>query len=282
MLIRERFLIVIATEYQLPAAEAYMQQGIVMMREINDRQNLALYLNNQGSLFRFRGDFASAEKAIAESLEIYQAIGDRRGLCFALTARARLTFAQSNLGATIADAEETLRIRRELEDRETIADSHTVLGMVALETGDYAGAEAAFLEALKVSEETGARDGIVESRLWLAFSALAKKDAAAARSLLRSALDGSNTIQSVPTLIELIIGIAQLHLLEGRAERSAELVGLIDAHPMGSMTSIQYWIKPLHKALEAAIPPDVLAAAVLRGKMLNFEQMTKTLDKEVT
>lgn len=265
----------------LPAAESFTQQALDLFREINDRQNLAMYLSAKSYLLREKGDFAESEKLVKESIGIYEDIGDRRGLCYALTARGGLAFAQGNLSAAKVDAEETLRIRRELEDRETIAQSYTLLGMIALQIHDYDAAQAAFQEALRVCEETGAKSGIVESQTYLAFCLFAKKDLAAARLHIHEALTILAADRSVPKQLEVMASVARLNLLEARMERSAELVGLIEAHPMGNMLSIQHWVKPLRAELEAALPSERFVAAVGRGKKMNIDSVTGQLDKEV-
>ncbi|MBX3085292.1 MAG: tetratricopeptide repeat protein [Anaerolineae bacterium] len=266
----------------LPSAEDYTKQAIDMFKELNDRQNLAMYLSNQSQFARYKGEFEIATQRVTESLTIYEEIGDRRGLCFALTSRARLAFMKGDLTAAKTDADEALRIRRELEDRETISQSHNLLGLVALQQGDLDGAQSAFKEAIKVYEETDAKDGLAESKTYLAFYLLAQKDAAAARATLREVAAILKNMLSVPSQLDMLAGIARLHLLEGRAEHSAELVGMIEAHPIGKLTSIQHWIKPLRTDLEAALPPEGLNAAIARGKSLNFTLVIEGLDKELT
>jgi tetratricopeptide (TPR) repeat protein len=254
------------------AAECF-EQAVVLFRQVNDRQNLATRLNGLVELHLLFGEFGKADALLAESFPISQEIGDQRGLAMTLTTRAWLAFAKGDMPAAWADALEALRIRRAIEDRETLDENLQILGLMALWEGQHNAAHAYLDEAVIVSRGTGAVDILADGLCYLSFYHLQRGEVEAARAHLREALQVMEGLLSRPpmTLLRVLLGYAWMVASEGQYQRSAELVGMIEAHPLGNVTTLRRWMLPLRVTLRLALPSEDFDAALDRGQEFDFD-----------
>src|SRR5262249_29868054 len=76
------------------AARTHLEQGLAILREVGDRNGVALSLTSLGNLANAQGDYASARSCLSESLSIQREIGHPKGIAESLEAFARLMAGQ--------------------------------------------------------------------------------------------------------------------------------------------------------------------------------------------
>jgi len=67
-----------------------------------------------------------------------------------------------------------------------------------------------------------------------------------------------------------VAGLAGLLRREGRASKSAELLGLVDAHPATEADVKQNTLEPLRAALAEDLPAAELQSAIERGRSMDL------------
>jgi tetratricopeptide (TPR) repeat protein len=140
---------------------------------LGDRRGIANSLGNLGNVVSDQRDFSSARALYEEGLAIMRELENRVGIANALHNLGRVVNFQGDHSAARSVNEECLAIRRELGDRLGIAFSLSSLGDVASEQGDYPAAGGLFQEGLLIQRELGDRRGIVYSLGGLAGVVLA-------------------------------------------------------------------------------------------------------------
>jgi len=128
-------------------AEGHLNDALQSFRNLGDRRNEAMMLNNYGFLRRKQGRFDEAERLHLESLAIRRDIGDRVGQGRIL-GMLSIIYANAERHAEARDAAgEALAIAREANDRLFVATGLAQLAAAERSLGNRDAARAAFLES---------------------------------------------------------------------------------------------------------------------------------------
>ena len=131
-------------------AEGHLDDALVSFRNLGDRRNEAMMLNNYGFLRRKQGRFDEAEDLHLESLAIRRDIGDRVGQGRIL-GMLSIIYANAARHAEARDAAaEALAIAREANDRLFVATGLAQLAAAERGLGNRDAARTAFLESRDV------------------------------------------------------------------------------------------------------------------------------------
>lgn len=158
-----------------------MQQGLGMMRELNDKPGIARALRELGWCVLRAGDYAQAIRYLDEALPLLQQTGDLQGTAIALTGLAEIALRQADYERAAALEQESLALRREIGDRWGIAVSLGNFGWALLKRGDLDRAVSLLEESVTLRREIGDPGGIAWCLEKLAQVALAKAQSKSAR-----------------------------------------------------------------------------------------------------
>lgn len=137
----------------------YKEQALALLRELGDRQGVALMLNSLGVTSDLRGDFATALTRTEEALAIAREIGDRSG---------ELTYL-GNLGAARIGLEDYVAAEKDLREVIEMAGEAEYFGLAGiyrplaeayLGQGKIAEALEAATRSLALGQETGNQEYI--------------------------------------------------------------------------------------------------------------------------
>jgi tetratricopeptide (TPR) repeat protein len=180
--------------------------------------------------------------------------------------------------------QEGLAISREVGGLSRIAGSLNFLGIVADSLGEHQEAQAYYQECLVISTESDYSRGLINALNGLGQVACNLGDFQKARRYLQQSLETATSTQSFPQVLETMrVWAAVLAkedvLLEGggpgREEKkgqAVELLALVLHHP-ASWKIYKDRATPLLAELEAELPPDVVAAALERGRARKLEDV---------
>jgi hypothetical protein len=122
-----------------------------------------------------------------------------------------------------------------------------------------------------VMRETGARGTYGKPIAALGFTALRLGNSEGARQSLREALEIAVALGDFDTSIH-VLPFAALYIAEqGSAERAVELASLANRHPFIANSALwqEFTGKPF-AILAATLPPEIVAAAQMRGRQLDL------------
>ena len=299
------------------AARDYYQQSLALGREINFKWAIAACLNGLGWLASLKGEHIAAREFFAESLTHYQAIGDRRGTALGLNNLGSIARFHGDYATAQDYYEQGLFIRQEIGVKWGIAASILNLGTVARLRGDNVTAREHFQKCLAIWQQAGAKWGIAQSVLNFGILSQQDGDYSAAReqfarslTLFREIHDDISTAvalihvglldldegetavarqrltEGLRTAAELgntsfvlmaIAGLAHCCLMEKNFHSSAELVGLVAAHPALSAEVRTMQLEPVRAALTRLLSPDELQAALAKGEAMEWETAVQSI-----
>jgi predicted ATPase/class 3 adenylate cyclase/Tfp pilus assembly protein PilF len=170
------------------AARAFDEEGLAIVRELGDKQEMTPFLDNLGIMARQQGDYASARSLYEESLALRRETGDKRGIAMSLDNLGIVFREQGDDASGRALYEESLALRREVGDKQGIAVALSNLGNALQSQGDYPAARSLLEESLALRREIGDKRGIAISLNNLGEVAQLQEDYPVARTLLEEGL----------------------------------------------------------------------------------------------
>lgn len=108
-----------------------------------------------GATAYLQGDFKSARGFIEEALLISRELNDRFAIAASLNRLGDLAHMEGNYAVAHTLFEESIAIFRQLGNKNSVSNSLNNLGAVAFADGDYRAARAYFAEALTTAQEFG-------------------------------------------------------------------------------------------------------------------------------
>ena len=210
-------------------------------------------LNTAGTMARYQGDLASADRLITEALETRDGAADQKTTADCLNNLGYVTLQRGDHQRARLLYEDALRTYRERGDRQGIADSLSHLALIALHEGDRTTARRFEQESLDLWREMGDMVGVA----W-ALEGLGKVELEAGEhdDAIRSFREGLEVARALThgwAIALLIDGFACAAASQGRGDRALRLAGAAAAirkragTPLAPMHERQ-----LHRWLERA------------------------------
>jgi len=264
---------------ELPEAISYMEESLVITREMGNNLAMILILNHLGwALFRqgnYEQAWAVCEEAVALSYDI-DAWQARRGVqtTMSLIAQHRGDYA---LAKTLLEA--NLAAEREKGSRSNIASDLNNLGYLMLfqhDSSNFSYAQELLEESLKLFQEIGNRTSSVHPTINLVHLALLRGDYSRAEELLRKALEISSELSARRPIAECLEFLAAAAVGNGHTERAAVLFGSAEnlreviGDPLRSHERVEY--EQDVSRLREAMDPDGLTDAWARGRSMSMEE----------
>jgi len=138
-------------------ATAWLEEGLGIARELEDRKLIAKLLQPLGMAAVGRGDFASALTYTQESVELAREFGDRRELAGALTGLAQIHRIHGDLDAAEPLYGTASDLFRDLGEREGVAVCLLNLAMVSIGRNAAEPARDMLVEAITIAAEIDSR-----------------------------------------------------------------------------------------------------------------------------
>jgi predicted ATPase/DNA-binding CsgD family transcriptional regulator len=202
--------------------------------------NRAKALNAAGMLAAFQGSYAEAEQLCGEGLVIFRELDNKQGIATTLYLQGQLAVWRSDYGVAHALSEEALAIFRELEDKWGIASSLDTLSTLALNQGDYLRAYSLAEEGLALSREIGNSGGIAHSLWLLAVLIFFQGDHVRAHALLQESLTIAREVNDKRAIADALVILGYVAFFQGGydAMRSPLEQGLLLHREVGDQRGI--------------------------------------------
>jgi predicted ATPase len=217
------------------AARPWIEESLVLSREMNDRKGVARSLSGLGVVATYQNDYPAARAFTEEGLALYRELGEKRGMAVSLYNLGFLALHQKETGDALQYFEQALPLFGESGDKVYIALTLGAMATVSTRLGRLEPAAAQFATALALARDLEAR---------------------------REALLA-------------IEGTAELAMARDEAGRSARIIGASQAlrEALGSPASPseEEQHRDLGARVEARLGPDAHAKAMAEGRALTFE-----------
>ncbi|MCP4544086.1 MAG: tetratricopeptide repeat protein [Chloroflexi bacterium] len=254
-------------------ARSRFEESLILARRANDWIRIAHGLHELGWVDIRQGVYAMARDRLNESLTLSQALGDQRSVARALNGLGAVAMLLREPEEAKSCLMESITLAREMGDLCRVAEALNDLGETARTERDYAAARRHYQETLNISQEIGHQMLAAVSLGNLGHVAVALDDNSTAARYYRQGMQIMMDIGTVPMALESLAGFAGVLARAGQPERGIELLGLILCQPTLLEDTKVSIAEPILADLRAQLSPDVLEAALERGKTLDLEQV---------
>lgn len=215
-------------------AKQIHQDTLEIRKKLANRKSIAVSLNNLGVVASSTGNYEEARSLHEQAIKIREDIDDQYGLASSLNNLGNVMNSLGNSTDAKKLCEKSLEIRRKIGDRPGIGSSLNNLGMIVEKLGDYTGAKRLFEESIVIKNDIGDQRAIANTLDNLGRVSLRLGDKKEARKQYREALKILKNIKAIPTLLAVLVGIADLFSKEDKDELALKCVLAVLHHPAGS------------------------------------------------
>ncbi|MBI5927815.1 MAG: tetratricopeptide repeat protein [Chloroflexi bacterium] len=244
-----------------------LEESLQFVGVVDDLEGCAMVINNLGTVAYAQGDYPGARRYFAESLTIWQTVGDRRQAAISLMNLGSVAGEQGDFESATRYFQETLETCRAIGNRRGVAMALDNLGFVAELKGDYASATRYFEASLALARAIGNRRGMATTLVNLGHMARAEKGLERAADYYYQALSLAREIQAIPTLMEALIGLADVIPDHNRA---LTWLGLVMNHSATS-EGTKKLAAPVLDKLKSTTVAQKADAAITKGASLDLE-----------
>ncbi len=231
----------LATQGEHAKAVELFEGSLAIWRELGDREQQAIALNNLGMTRLYRGELAAARSLLEESITIAREIGSDSRIALPLTSLGQVESAAGNYDRAAQLLHEALTLDRRLGDLPSVAIVQQSLAAVSLRAGGIE--EARALLAGMLDYATGSGD----------------------TEFLANALE-------VSACVDADLGdIARAARLAGAAEALRQRAGMLRPQPDAAL--LERFLAPAR----AALTPDAWEAELAAGRALSEQQAAALL-----
>ena len=170
-------------------AQSTLNNGLEILKQLNNRPDTAFALNNLGAISRLRGDYDQARRLFNESLEIRRETDDRRGIAISLGNLGNVAYDLGEYEKAKGFFKEGFDIFKEIGDLYGLAASYNKLGVVDHGLGSYDEARRLHQEGLKIEKKIKDNWGIAAALNNLGNIARALKEYDEARELYTESIN---------------------------------------------------------------------------------------------
>ncbi len=209
-------------QYQL--AKQFCEDSLAIFRELGDEWSMSGTLNNLGVVMYFLELFAEADKYYQESLALSTRLGDKHGVAISLINLGTIRHDQAQYSEARRYYHESLKLCEQLDDQHGIAASINNLGRTAFMQGAYVEAKQYCEECLALYRSYGDYWGIAAALINLGDIVCAMGDLQSARGCFHEALRTIYTIQAVPLIVEVVVGMVELLMQEEKSQQALTLL----------------------------------------------------------
>jgi predicted ATPase/DNA-binding CsgD family transcriptional regulator/Tfp pilus assembly protein PilF len=188
-------------------------------------------LRRLGQVAAATGELAAAERHLYEGLAAARDWGKPASIASTLVRLAQVMAAQGEHDAAREYYKEAGQIATDTADRALLPLVQAGLGDVALRSGDLTDAWQLYAESLAYDRQGGYRLGVADNLAALGMVSLAQGNHAQSRQYFLESLREGMTIQAPPTILNTMMGIAELFMRQGNLAQAVRLAALVSKHP---------------------------------------------------
>lgn len=256
---------------QFAAAERLLAESLPVLQARGAALDVAFALTGMGIVATERDDDERARRRLDEGLAAYKALGHSAGVAWALDALGDLAGATGDYQRAKELLNESSTIFSALGDQVSAAWSLSSLGRVLGLVGERAAARQLLAESLEIFEQLGDLHGAATAGADLGEIAFLDRDLAGARAHWTVALRQAREVGAVPLVLDALVGIALVLAECGEPERAHELAALALGHE-AAWKETRASARTILETTRHTLSPEAAAEAARRARATSWEQ----------
>ena len=223
----------------LTLAQSLLEECLSNWRQTQNQEAVARSLSNLGNIVQMQGDYSRATTLYDECRVIFQDLGDFIGAAWSMNAQGDVCRDQGLYPAAAALYGQCLQLFRELEDPWGIASTLNDFGSLATKERDYEAAYSFYRESLLIFQQLDHKRGI--ARLLECFACLSAAEHQPEHSL---------RLAGTAAALRKSIGASLIPAEESKLEAAIEPAREALSENAGAKAWLEGWAMPVETAVE--------------------------------
>ncbi len=208
----------------LAKSHQLFEDALAIAREVNDKRRISGALTNYANTYYYEGNYERAQQLVEEGLTAVREIGDKRGTAILLNNLGNLYYMKNDFDTASKCYQEALILGRESDDKYLKALALCSLGITVFRQGHFIQADLFYRESMLLNREMGDKVGLALMNCYLGLLALAKDQVDSARAFFVEGLMIAHQSRMKSYIIYNLVGLACFHLAIGGLENAAKLL----------------------------------------------------------
>ncbi len=253
-----------------------IDRSLAQLREHGDPRKLAYFLNRSAMLAREAGKPDEARHLLHESLAVSQSIESQAEAIGALRHLGYMEGEAGEFAAACEHMEQALALDRSGPDALSLGATLNCYGFVRYLAGEVEPALALLNESLVILEMAGAKAELTAVFDNLGYAYAAAGELATARAYFSRGIKIVFDLHNLPTVLDIVLGWTATLSQPDECEQAIAVITFTAEHSAA-------WLETRDRATRwlcsraGNLSPDALAAAQVRGRALDYEQVVKSV-----
>lgn len=204
-------------------ALSLLDEGLSCARAGGYRWSEAYALVNQGYLASLYGRYKECYRQMMAGLAIFRELSDPQYIALSLNFMTPTLIHLGYYQQAYEGLQESLQLCEQVGDRWGSGSAHRFLGLVKMNQGEISEAQSLFQESLEYFAEFTSGWDIVQTLVYLGQAATIAGDYPEARRIYLEALPQGMQANAISIVMDILVGLAELHLGAGEAESAYRL-----------------------------------------------------------
>ena len=253
-----------------------LQQGLTMKQKLEDSWGSAFCLRQIALSAYYRGDYASSARALHQSLEISQKIANTWSIAASLNQLGLVAYSKGDHDQAEQYLSQALQLSQELEDRFSIAAALDGLGQVKTAQGQSGDAQSLLKESIALWKEIGEQGSLAQTLTHIGAALLKAGDRVNARDYFLDALSMARKMQTLPVLLDALVGEAEIESLDGAVESAVEILNAVSQNPSSSLAT-KTRAEQLHSDLISKMPTQRVKTIKAKISQKSIDSLVKDI-----
>jgi tetratricopeptide (TPR) repeat protein len=245
---------------ELDQAHSLLDEGLANAQASGDQWYAAYALFNKGYIAGLSGRLNEGYQQMVEGIALWRMLGDPRFIALGLNFISPLAIRLGRVEEAQAYLEESLALSTQIGDRWGMGTAYRFLGVAALARGDTSEAQLLINRSLDIFQGFVKGWDVVISLVYLGEALASSGDLSAARRCFVEALGVAVEAGALPLALDALVGLSQLYLDSGEAERALVYCTFVMSHPAATYDVLEHAGLLVAQA-EEQLGPEVIAEA---------------------
>jgi predicted ATPase/DNA-binding XRE family transcriptional regulator len=251
-------------------AKKLIGEGLAYAQATNDSWFAAYGIYNLGHVDSLMGEYQEGYEQMLEGLKLWRELGDPHSISLGLNFLVETQIALGRHEEATAAMRESIALSEGTRNRWGLGTAYRYLGLATLAAGQYAEAKGCLKKSLEIFGEYFKGWDIAKTLIYLGEVALAAGEPCEAAKIFRDALREAFNAQSVPLVLDALIGLAHLQAQAGEAEQALELSVCVAEH-IASTQQTKGRAGRLRAEIESRLSSQQVEAATARARSKTLE-----------
>lgn len=204
-------------------SKSLLEEGLACAQAGFDPWFEAYAIYNLGYIEAMMGNYQNGYSQMQAGLGIWRALGDPHSISLGLNHLISTTVKLGRFEEAEKYVQESISLCEQTGNRWGMGTAYRYWGLVKMAQGHYAEAQTYFRKSLEVFGDYFVGWDIARSLTFLGQATFLAGDLAEAETLFLEALQTARDVNSVPLMLEAIVGLGQIEAASGNKEKALQL-----------------------------------------------------------